>query len=74
MDVNIKELSSNNLDNLEQRRLLVKHLARKMILETRLTKFTKWLIRISIFCIAFYFVYHDITYGHFHFIHTSPLG
>ena len=72
MNVNIKEISSGNLENLERRRLVIKKLARKMILETGFSKVTKWMIRISLFCIAMYFIHsdqflldqHDLIYGH----------
>jgi hypothetical protein len=65
MNVNIRDISGNTLDSLEQRRLLIKKLARKMILETGFSKVTKWGIRISLFCIAMYFIHHDLIYGHF---------
>ena len=72
MQVNIKELNAKTLYNLEQRRLLIKNLARKMILETGFSKVTKWMIRMTLFCIAMYFIHsdqflldqHDLIYSH----------
>jgi hypothetical protein len=72
MNVNIRDISGDTLDSLEQRRLVIKILARKMILETKFEWIAKWFIRIMFVILVVYCVYHDLQYDHF--IHFHPFG
>lgn len=58
-------LDSDTLQNLNKRRELRKKLAKKMLNETKFTKFTKSVVFICFLLIAFYFIHHDLVHGHF---------
>jgi len=73
MTVNTKELSNNNLLSYEQRKVLIKKLSRKMIIETTFSKLTKYVFYFIVYSALIYSVHHLIVYSHLFHIHAAPL-
>ena len=65
-------LDGDSFNDIDKRRALRRKLARKMLLESNFTKFTKVFMSIVICLIVLYFIQHDLLYGHF--VHFTPHG
>ncbi len=73
MTVNVKELSSKTLYNFEQRKFLIQKLSRKMIMETTLNKFFRYVFYFIVYGTLIYTVHHIIVYAHLFHIYATPI-
>ncbi len=73
MAVNVKELSNKNLLNYEQRKFLIQKLSRKMIMETTLNKFFRYVFYFIVYGTLIYTVHHIIVYAHLFHIYATPI-
>jgi hypothetical protein len=66
-------INSKVLNKALVQRKIVKSLSRKMILESKLSKFFKFLFNITMVLIIIYSVNHIVVFDHLFHIHQPPL-